>query len=199
MPLVTDKTTGKKFGKSEGNAVWLDAQKTTPYAFYQFWLNVTDDNVIDYLKIFTLLSLEEIATLEAEHAVAPHERRAQKVLAQKVTEIVHGEAVAESVISVSEILFGEGDVTTLDTEGKKVLLENAPTYKVSQGLLIVDVLVESGLATSKREARTFIESGAVVLAGKKVTDLEMMVQTENFVNGISLLKRGKKNYVVLEM
>jgi tyrosyl-tRNA synthetase len=199
IPLIVDKTTGKKFGKSEGNAVWLDAEKTSPYAFYQFWLNVTDDNVIDYLKIFTLLTLEEITALEAEHAAVPHERRAQKVLAQKVTEIVHGEVVAESVIAVSEILFGEGDVATLGEEGKKVLLENAPTCKAAEGAAVVDVLVESGLASSKREARTFIESGAVVLAGQKVTDLEMVVRADNFVNGIALLKRGKKNYVVLEM
>jgi tyrosyl-tRNA synthetase len=199
IPLIVDKTTGKKFGKSEGNAVWLDADKTSPYAFYQFWLNVTDDNVVDYLKIFTLLSLEEISQLEAEHATAPHERKAQKVLAQKVTEIVHGEAPATSVISVSEILFGEGDISSLAEEGRKMLLENAPKHKVSKGSLIVDVLVEGGLATSKREARTFIESGAVVLAGEKVTDLEMVLQVEHFVGGIALLKRGKKNYIVLEM
>ncbi len=199
IPLIVDKTTGKKFGKSEGNAVWLDAEKTSPYAFYQFWLNVTDDNVVDYLKIFTLLSLEDIASLETAHVAAPHERIAQKALAEAVTTIVHGEATAVSVKSVSGILFGEGDVSTLDIKGRQMLLENAPTLKVTEGASIVDVLVESSLASSKREARTFIESGAVTIGNQKIEGIDACVSKESFANGIALLKRGKKNFVVLEM
>lgn len=198
-PLIIDKTTGKKFGKSEGNAIWLDAEKTSPYAFYQFWLNVTDDNVIDYLKLFTLLSLEEIAFIETEHAAAPHERKAQKMLAEKVTEIVHGLDVAESAKQVSDILFGEGDVSGLPETGKKLLLETAPTYKVAIGDALTDVLVEGGLASSKREARTFIESGAITLASEKVAAVEATIEAGCFTNGIALLRRGKKQYVVLEM
>jgi tyrosyl-tRNA synthetase len=199
IPLIVDKTTGKKFGKSEGNAVWLDAEKTSPYTFYQFWLNVTDDNVIDYLKIFTLLTLEEISDIEKAHNAVPEERRAQKILAEKVTTIVHGEEVTAAVVAVSGILFGEGDVAALDTQGRKVLLENAPTHKASEGSLIVDVLVEGGLASSKREAREFIEKGAISLGGQKISSLEAVLSPEYFNNGIALLKRGKKSYVVLEM
>ncbi len=199
IPLIVDKSTGKKFGKSEGNAVWLDAEKTSPYAFYQFWLNVTDDNVIDYLKIFTLLTLDEISQIETDHAAAPHERKAQKVLAENVTEIVHGGEVATQVKEVSDILFGEGDLSELSESGKKLLLQNAPTLKLSAAVNIIDVLVESELASSKREARTFVESGAVTINGGKVSDCEMSITGEQSIGGIALLRRGKKQYVVLEM
>ena len=198
-PLIIDKTTGKKFGKSEGNAVWLDPEKTSPYHFYQFWLNVADENVIDYIKLFTLLSLDDIAQIETTHGMAPHERQAQKVLAEAVTTIVHGEAMTRAVKSVSEILFGEGDVSLLDETGKQMLLENAPTYDSSEGSSIVDALVLGGLASSKREARTFIESGAVSLGGEKITDTEAVLEANHFTNHIALLKRGKKNYVVLKL
>ncbi len=203
IPLIVDKTTGKKFGKSEGNAVWLDREKTTPYGFYQFWLNVTDDNVIDYLKIFTLLSLEEISDIESTHTGAPEERHAQKILAQKVTTIVHGEETAIAVVTVSNLLFGEGNIAALSAEGKKVLLENAPTFtakdSVQQGLTFVDLLVECGLANSKREARSFIENGAISIAGQKILDVDAVLSSGYFDEGIALLKRGKKQYVVLEL
>ncbi len=198
-PLIIDKTTGKKFGKSEGNAVWLDPEKTSPYHFYQFWLNVADENVIDYLKLFTLLSLDEIAEVEQAHLQAAHERQAQKVLAQAVTTMVHGETMTVSVKAVSEILFGEGDTATLDETGKRMLLDNAPTYTTVEGVSIVDVLVAGGLASSKREARTFIESGAVSLGGEKITDSEAILGLNHFVHGIALLKRGKKQYIVLTL
>ncbi len=198
-PLIIDKTTGKKFGKSEGNAVWLDPEKTSPYHFYQFWLNVADENVIDYLKLFTMLSLDELTEIEHVHMAAPHERRAQNILAKEVTTIVHGEEVTRLVSVVSEILFGEGEISLLDVKGKTILLENAPSYKVSRGASVLDVLVETSLATSKREARTFIESGAVLLAGQKITETEACIQEMSFTNGVALLKRGKKNYVVLEL
>lgn len=199
IPLITDKSTGKKFGKSEGNAVWLDAQKTTPYTFYQFWLNVADENVIDYLKIFTLSSLKEIDELDMSHTESPQDRAAQKTLAKNVTELVHGADVTASVSKVSRFLFGEGEISELSETEKQVLLENAPTAKVISGVSLVDVLVDSGLATSKREARTFIESGAINLADQKITDVEALVEANFFQNGIALLKRGKKQYVVLEM
>jgi tyrosyl-tRNA synthetase len=199
IPLIIDKSTGKKFGKSEGNAVWLDAEKTTPYAFYQFWLNVTDDNVIDYLKIFTLLTLEEIESIETQHTATPEERKAQKILAKEVTTIVHGEDVTKRVMTVSAILFGEGLLSDLDEAGKAIVLQNAPTHKVSEHTPLLDVLVESSLASSKREARTFIESGAISLSGEKITEVDALIERRSFSNDIALLRRGKKQYVVLRL
>lgn len=199
IPLIIDKTTGKKFGKSEGNALWLDAEKTTPYTFYQFWLNVNDDNVIDYLKIFTLISLGEINEIEKSHLASPEARVAQKILAKKVTELVHGADLTEGVSKVSSLLFGEGEIVELSEVEKQILLHNAPVTTVIPGVLLVDVLVQSGLATSKREARTFIESGAILLSGIKVNEVEVVVSEDYFNHGIALLRRGKKQYVVLKI
>lgn len=198
VPLIIDKATGKKFGKSEGNAVWLAAEKTSPYAFYQFWLNVTDDSVIDYLKLFTFLSLEAIAELEEELKNNPSARGAQKVLAKEVTDIVHGEDVFKQINQVTNCLFGETLIKELSSDEISLLRENAPLTKVVDGSFLVDVLVESDLASSKREARTFIESGAVAVNGVKVVDLEYRVNKN--VNGeLVHLKRGKKNVVLLEL
>src|SRR5690606_11267878 len=186
LPLITD-STGRKFGKSEGNAVWLDREKTSPYLFYQFWLNVEDAKVGDYLKIYTELPLEEIEAIVSEHQADPGARMAQKRLAEEVTRFVHGEDAPLKVASVSSMLFGD---TPVD---EALLKEYAPTYIGAEGQKLVDVLVESGLAKSKREARDFIESGAVSLRGEKITDVEAAVS----VNGLSILKRGKRNAVVL--
>jgi tyrosyl-tRNA synthetase len=194
-PLIIDKATGKKFGKSEGNAVWLDAEKTSPYAFYQFWLNASDESVIDYLKLFTFLSLEEIETLEQEAKNNPGSRTAQKRLAFEVTTFVHGKTVADGVEQVSTVLFGEGDIATLSEEGKEILLKNAPTYILSEQTSITDVLVLTQLATSKREARTFIESGAVTLGGVKVSNGEDVVMVQR--GSLLPLRRGKKQFVIL--
>ncbi len=195
--LVIDKTTGKKFGKSEGNAVWLDAEKTSPYQFYQFWLNTADENVIDFLKRFTFVSLEEIETLEKDFAANPGARAAQKRLADEVTTFVHGAAAATAAAKVSELLFGNGDVADLDVDEQEMLRTNAPVFNTVAESNLVDVLVDSELASSKREARTFIESGAVSINGEKVTDVEALVRTELFINGLALLKRGKKQLCVL--
>ena len=197
-PLIIDKATGKKFGKSEGNAVWLDAEKTSPYAFYQFWLNVSDESVVDYLKLFTLLSLEEIVVLEQEVKTNPGERKAQKVLAQEVTALVHGKEVVEKIIRATECLFGDVKISDLSDEEIVLLKENAPLIKVENNTLLIDALVESGLSSSKREARTFIESGAVSINGVKVVDLEYQID-KNTDGGLVHLRRGKKNVVVLEV
>jgi tyrosyl-tRNA synthetase len=199
IPLIIDKATGKKFGKSEGNAVWLDAEKTTPFAFYQFWLNTADENVIDYLKIFSLLSLEEIETCRHEFEVNPGARLAQKKLAAAITEIVHGKEITTAVIEVSEILFGSESLSTLSDSAKQILLDNAPKTTVTVGQIMVDVLVETRLASSKREARTFIESGAIVVNEAKITDVEAVIATEHFIDGIALLRRGKKNVHLLRL
>jgi tyrosyl-tRNA synthetase len=194
VPLVVDKSTGKKFGKSEGNAVWLDAAKTTPFNFYQFWLNVSDENVIDYLKIFTLLSLSDIAKLEKDMVDSPAGRSAQRQLALSVTEFVHGQETTENVARVTNVLFG-GDLATLSPAEREILLTNAPVYTVTGEATVIEVLVQSGLATSNREARTFIESGAVTLGGNKVEAVDAVVSL-NF-DDITTLRRGKKNFVIL--
>lgn len=195
VPLVIDKATGKKFGKSEGNAVWLDPEKTSPYVFYQFWLNVSDESVVDYLKLFTFLSLEKIGEIEKEFALNPGSRCAQKSLAHEVTSFVHGTENAESSAKVSQILFSGGDVASLSESEKTILLENAPVYVVSNETGIIELLVKSGLATSNREVRTFIESGAVTLGNDKVDAVEHVVAMAQ--GDIIPLRRGKKNFVIL--
>lgn len=197
VPLVVDKSTGKKFGKSEGNAVWLDAEKTSPYQFYQFWFNVSDEDVVGYLKLFTFLPLDEITQITREFEMNPGQRSAQKTLAFNVTKIVHGEIAATAAQNVSEILFDGRSLETLSSLEKDMLLNNAPVLKVTPGLLLVDTLVETGLASSKREARTFIESGAIVLAGEKITDINTTVTNEHFTSGIVFLRRGKKHLHIL--
>lgn len=197
VPLIVDKASGKKFGKSEGNAVWLDAEKTSPYVFYQFWLNTSDESVVEYLRLFTLLSLSEIADIERTYQTNPGDRLAQKRLAYEVTKLVHGETAAESAQKVSSILFGGGTLATLDQGEIGMLIENAPTCQVRMGSTVVDVLVASQLASSKREARTFIESGAVELSGEKVSAPEATIGADSFVQNMAVLKRGKKQLCVL--
>ena len=197
-PLIIDKATGKKFGKSEGNAVWLDAGKTSPYNFYQFWLNVSDDSVIDYLRLFTLLSLEEISVLEQEVKNNPSARLVQKTLAKEVTILVHGGEVVQKIIRVTECLFGDIKISDLSEDEISLLRENAPLTKIEDNILLVDTLVASGSASSKREARTFIESGAVTLNGVKVVEVDYIIKKDN-IGEIIHLKRGKKNVVVLEV
>ena len=197
VPLIIDKTTGKKFGKSEGNAVWLDAEKTSPYQFYQFWLNTADENVFDYLKLYTLLSLESISELSTRFEQNPGAREAQAALAYEVTKIVHGAALAEAVKNVSTVLFGSAEVTAFSPLEKELILNNAPVLAVGEGVTLVDVLVESELASSKREARTFVEAGAITINGKKVEDLEYALSQKDCASGLLLLKRGKKQLRVI--
>lgn len=188
IPLITD-ASGRKFGKSEGNAVWLDAKKTSPFQFYQFWLNVDDAKVGDYLKTYTELAMDEIGSVMDAQAADPGARPAQKRLAEAVTKFVHGEDAPKTAARVSELLFG-GELSASDRE---FLAANAPTYKASGGEKLVDALIASGLAASKREAREFIESGAVTLNGEKATDVETSLE----VTVPMVLKRGKRNAVVV--
>lgn len=196
-PMIIDKATGKKFGKSEGNAVWLDAEKTSPYKFYQFWLNVSDESVIDYLKIFTFLNLEDIAEIERKALANPSDRIGQKTLAEAVTSLVHGSDNAEASVAVTKVLFGEAVLTDLSDKERNMLLENAPVHTVSAPTSLVDVLVDSQLATSKREARTFIESGAISINSNKITTIDAVVAEGDFSQGLALLQRGKKQMIVL--
>ena len=197
VPLVIDKATGKKFGKSEGNAVWIDPVKTTPYQFYQFWLNASDESVIDYLKLFTFIPLDEIATLEKDAEVNPGARAAQKKLAYEVTKLVHTQQAADAAAEVSTLLFGGGSIADISDEARDILLTTAPVQETAVGTSLVDVLVAAELATSKREARTFIESNAIALQEQKIDDVEYVLQEDDFVHGLSLLRRGKKQLCVL--
>jgi tyrosyl-tRNA synthetase len=195
VPLVIDKSTGKKFGKSEGNAVWLDGEKTSPYAFYQFWFNASDESVVDYLKLFTFLPLQKIAEIEQEFTANPGGRSAQKILAHEVTSFVHGEQAALSSAKVADILFGGGDITALSQDEKTLLMDNAPLHEVTNKTTLADLLVNSKLATSKREARTFIESGAVTFGNEKIENVDYEVDLP--AGGLIPLRRGKKNFVIL--
>jgi tyrosyl-tRNA synthetase len=197
VPLVIDKTTGKKFGKSEGNAIWLSAEKTSPYEFYQFWFNTADENVVDYLKLFTLLPLTQIAEIEAEVRANPSARQAQRILAREVTALVHGEGVAASSEKVSDCLFGSVAVAELGETERTLLLKDAPLVDIPIGTALVDALVLSELAASKREARTFIESGAVAVDGVKVTDVSYVCEVEGDI--VRHLKRGKKQVCLIKL
>jgi len=197
VPLVVNKATGKKFGKSEGNAIWLDAHKTTPFAFYQFWLQVSDESVVDYLKIFTFYSDEKIAEIEAVWRADVAKRYAQEMLALAITSIVHGDVVAQSVVNVSSVLFSGAEIATLRDSDIAMLLENAPQVVCEDGEVVIEVLVKSNLATSKREARTFIESGAVTIGAEKIIDIAQVVNRAHGQH--QLLKRGKKNVVVVKV
>ena len=196
IPIITDKATGKKFGKSEGNAVWLDPQMTSPYALYQFWLNASDESVEDYLKLFTTLSMMEISALMEMHARDKKERHAQKTLAREVTALVHSADEATKAESVTQVLFGEETLDALDDAAIAILKSAAPSYEVKEGTDIVDALIAAQLATSKREARQFLSDKAVTLNGAEVDESHVLAAGD-FRSGVALLKRGKKNVCVL--
>ncbi len=187
-PLVINKATGAKFGKSEGGAVWLDASKTSAYAFYQFWLNVDDESVGELLRIYTLLSKEEIEQLEAQVAQDPGARAAQKRLAEAVTVIVHGQERTDSVKRVTDVLFGNLAFSDLDAADVEVLAAEIPQASVGKSL--VDILVTAGVASSNGEAKRLIESGAISLSGEKVAE-------DSVVESLSLVKKGKNNFVLV--
>ncbi len=191
-PIITDKKTGKKFGKSEGNAVWLDAKKTSPFTFYQFWLNVSDESVGDYLKIFTFLSLENIESTMIEHAADPATRIGQTRLAHEVTTLIHGVKAADSAARVSQILFGGGSIADLDKEELAFIKKEVPMTKAAVGSSVIDALVASALATSKGEARRLIEQKGVYLNDVQVSDVNQKLEKTDFPKDIALLRRGKK-------
>lgn len=195
-PLLTDKA-GKKFGKSEGNAIWLDAKKTSPFKFFQFWLNADDEMVEELLLKMTLLPKKEIETIVSDHTQNPAKRIGQIALATAVTELVHGREAAESAKSISDILFGDKQLADIPKSTAATLHNEAPSATIKLGLPVVDALVAAGLASSKREARQFIEDGAVNLSGQAVTDVSRALEEKDFTNSIALLKRGKRNVSVL--
>jgi tyrosyl-tRNA synthetase len=198
-PLLIDSSTGRKFGKSEGGAVWLDASKTTPYQFYQFFFNSDDADVEEYLKRLTTVPLEEIAEIIQKHTAQPQERSGQKRLAHEATAIVHGKAHANAAEKVSAILFGDTQAFhDMDEVTRDMLKAAAPVSEIVVGDALVDVLVLSGAASSKREARQFIESGAVTLNDDKIVDVNAVLEETLFERGnLALLKRGKREVRVL--
>ena len=189
-PIITDHT-GKKFGKSEGNAVWLDAEFTSPYAFYQFWLNVDDADVIKLIKIFTFLSREEIENLEQQVATEPFKRAAQKTLAFQVTTLVHGEPAAQGAIVASAALFGQGELTQLDEATLLAALSELPNTNALIGTAVVQLLQDTGLTDSISAGRRAIKEGGVYLNNVKVTD-EAAVLDDLIHGRFAVLRRGKK-------
>ncbi|MFV0485060.1 MAG: tyrosine--tRNA ligase [Candidatus Saccharimonadales bacterium] len=186
-PLIIDKASGRKFGKSEGNAVWLDSEKTSVFDFYQFWLNQSDDAVEDYLKYYTLIQPDELTDLMAEHNEKPQERIAQKHLAREATAVVHGDAATDSVVKITTVLFDKVPVETLGDDDVSLLAKTIPTVALGTGL--TDALVSTELAKSKSEARNLISSGAVSVNNEKASE-----DTE--VTSRSIIKKGKNKFVL---
>lgn len=192
-PLVVNKATGKKFGKSEDGAVWLDSSKTSVYRFYQFWLNVDDEGAENYLKIFTELDKPEVERVVKTFDENRGERLAQKTLAYEVTKLVHGQDQADKVKRVSEVLFGNEDFLDLNEEEVQVLCEELPVVKADS--ILSRTIVNAGLATSSTEASRFIGSGAIYINGKKATPDAGI----GFRKGNNLLKRGKNSFAIVEL
>lgn len=190
-PLITN-SDGTKFGKSEGNAIWLDAEMCTPYRFYQFWLNQADADVIDRLKVFTFLPKSEIERLQHAVSEAPWAREAQKSLAWEVTSLVHGEDAARAAIAASEALFGGGDLAALDEATLRAVLEELETATLPPGSPVVEALVATGLVSSNGEARRAIQQGGVYVDNVKV-EVEDAVLAPTLAGGIVLVRRGKKS------
>lgn len=195
MPLIT-KADGTKFGKSEGKAIWLDKTKTSPYEMYQFLINSEDNKVIDYLKTLTFLSREEIETLEISNNNEPYLRKAHKALAKEVITDLHGQEEYENAVRISKALFN-GDIKALEIEEIKIAFQDVPSFKLEERMNIIDLLVHSGIASSKREAREFISAGSITLNGDKITDSELVVVKDMAIHGEAIvIRRGKKKYYV---
>lgn len=195
MPLILD-ATGKKFGKSEGNALWLDKNKTSPYKIYQYLINTDDSKVIEYLKVFTFLSKEEIEKLEISNNEHPELREAHKALAREIITDLHGSEEYEKALMMSEVLF-TGEFKKLDKNEIEEVFSGYNKVNISKDNNIVDVLIEIGAASSKREAREFINNNAIMINGDKVNDLDYVISDKDFLYGSYIIvKRGKKNYYI---
>ena len=195
MPLVTD-SQGHKFGKSEGNALWLDKEKTSSYELYQFFVNVEDSMVIDYLKIYTFLSKEEIEELEIKNKEHPELREAHKALAREIITFLHGKEEYDKAVDLADHLFNNkfNDLSKKDIEA---LFKGQEIKEVEVGLNIVDLLLNMEIVKSKREAREFIQAGAISINGEKVVNIETIINENMFIeNTYIVVKRGKKNYYI---
>ena len=197
IPLVT-KSDGNKFGKSESGAVWLDAEKTSPYEFYQFWINQSDEDVIKFLKYFTFLGKEEIDRLEQSKNEAPHLREAQKTLAEEVTKFIHGEDALNDAIRISQALFS-GDLKSLSAKELKDGFKDVPQVTLSNDTTnIVEVLIETGISPSKRQAREDVNNGAIYINGERQQDVNYALAPEDKIDGeFTIIRRGKKKYFMV--
>ncbi len=203
-PLVTT-SAGVKFGKTEAGAVWLDARLTSPYRFYQFWLNTDDRDVINYLKFFTWLPTGEIQELEETVRLAPHTRQAQRELARQVTGMVHGETALQKALRASEILFGQ-EITGWSAQDVLDIFVDVPSTELEksrldgQSALLSELMLSCGVAASKNEAKRLIQSGGVCVNNRRVVDVQQTVQLSDFIDGqILILRKGPRDYHVIKM
>ena len=196
MPLTLD-SSGNKIGKSEGNALWLDKNKTSSYELYQYIINFEDVMMEDYLKRYTFLSKEEIEDILKRHNEAPHLRLAQKTLSKEIITFVHDEESYNSAVKISEALFS-GNIKDLSEEELKEAMSGVDTYKINEEKNLVDTLVETGILSSKREAREFVNNGSISVNGEKVTDTEFLVNKDtSLYNKYIVVRRGKKKYYLI--
>lgn len=195
MPLVTD-SNGVKFGKTEGNALWLDKNKTSSYELYQYLINLEDSMIIEYLKKLTFLSKEEIEELEQRHKKAPDKREAHQALAREVITDLHGKEEYEKALRISKALFS-GNVKSLSKEEILMGFKDVPSFEVKEGTKLIDMLVDNGICSSKREAREFLNAGSISINDEKVKDEQMLIKSNIAIDGeILVIKRGKKkNYI----
>lgn len=197
MPLVLDKY-GRKFGKSEGNALWLDRNKTTSYELYQYLINVDDELVIDYLKIFTFLSKEEIEALDEENKNHPEMRKAHKILAREIITDLHGKEAYEEAVEISESLFN-GDIKKLNANEIETAFKGLTPYQITEEKNIVDLLTEADICKSKREAREFITNGSITLNGEKIENIDFLVNKNVAIEQkYVVIRRGKKKYYIIK-
>ncbi|MDW8798488.1 tyrosine--tRNA ligase [Staphylococcus pseudoxylosus] len=197
IPLVV-KSDGKKFGKTEGGAVWLDAAKTSPYEFYQFWINTTDEDVIKFLKYFTFIEKEEIEALEKSLNEAPHLREAQKALAENVTRFIHGQAALDDALRISKALFA-GDLQSLSATELKEGFKDVPQVELNQETTnIVEAIVEVGISSSKRQAREDVNNGAIYINGIRQQDVNYALTNDDKIEDeFTIIRRGKKKYFMV--
>jgi tyrosyl-tRNA synthetase len=199
IPLVT-KADGTKFGKTESGAIWLDPLKTSPYEFYQFWINTADADVIKYLKYFTFLSKEEIESLQQAVENEPHLRKAQKVLAEEMTRLIHGEDALRQALKITEALFS-GDIKALSAEELKQGFKDVPTFQQpkEETIGLVDLIVSAKISPSKRQAREDIQNGAVYINGERTTDLGHVLDEKDMIEEeFTIIRRGKKKYFMIQ-
>ena len=208
LPLVT-KSDGTKFGKTEGGAVWLNAKKTSPYQFYQFWLKVADADVYKFLKYFTFLSIEEIDAIEAKDQASGTKPEAQRILAEEMTRLIHGEAALQAAQRISESLFAEDQSSLTESDFEQLALDGLPAFEVSDDLNVVEALVKTGLASSNKEARGFVNSKAVLLNGQaaelnnpnhaaeRPDDAYLLTNAHKRFGKYTIVRRGKRNHALL--
>lgn len=208
LPLVT-KSDGTKFGKTEGGAVWLNAKKTSPYQFYQFWLKVADADVYKFLKYFTFLSIEEIDAIEAKDQASGTKPEAQRILAEEMTRLIHGEAALQAAQRISESLFAEDQSSLTESDFEQLALDGLPAFEVSDDLNVVEALVKTGLASSNKEARGFVNSKAILLNGQaaelnnpnhaaeRPDDAYLLTDAHKRFDKYTIVRRGKRNHALL--